>query len=259
MPQTDTWSSSSPPYFGMEVPDLEPSTLIHVLFVDESRFSFYHSNGRAQVRWPVGERLVDCCIQGTDFAAQPSWHGCFPSGRIIRADGGGWYCFIHILCRNLLPWTCTHFQRNIVFVHVDVLTGPDSSRQLSYALRNASTRFSYCNTEVHEQVLFIWHCCVFLVWLNQRFTEFELFETKFRVWHSCWELLDADVSTEMTTSRGTTSFHNCLKKWKAWRLLMLSETTSWDGALEHYKRANMYNWGYTPMLMNLTLYKNGNR
>ena len=60
-------------------------------------------------------------VASKEQISQPNHHGmgCFPSGRIIRADGGGWYCFIHILCQNLLPWTCTHFQRNIVFVHVD--------------------------------------------------------------------------------------------------------------------------------------------
>ena len=38
----------------------------YVIFADDSKFSIYHSNGHAWVRWCVDVRLVDCCIQETD-------------------------------------------------------------------------------------------------------------------------------------------------------------------------------------------------
>ena len=65
----------------------------HVIFANESRFSLYHCDGHAWVRWCVGERLVDCCIQEMDENVGPSFQclGCFSCIRQIGASGGGWH------------------------------------------------------------------------------------------------------------------------------------------------------------------------
>ena len=44
----------------------------HVMIADESRLSLYHCDGHARVRRHVGERLVECCIQETNWNVGPS-------------------------------------------------------------------------------------------------------------------------------------------------------------------------------------------
>ena len=106
----------------------------HVLFADESRFSRYHCDGRAWVRWFVGERLVDCCIQKTDGNFGPSfmvWEAFHASGKseLVVVDGKvNQQHYIGISHQNLHPWARATFQRHFVLVHDN--TTPHTARNM---------------------------------------------------------------------------------------------------------------------------------
>ena len=63
-----------------------------VIFADESRFWLYNCDGRAHIRQPHGERLVDCCIQKKGGNSSPSlmvWGAFHASGKseLVVVDG----------------------------------------------------------------------------------------------------------------------------------------------------------------------------
>ena len=67
----------------------------HCIFIDESRFSLYHSDGRVRLRRRQGERLIDACVQPNDGNRGPSVMVC---GAIHHGRGVSWSWWME-------PWT----------------------------------------------------------------------------------------------------------------------------------------------------------
>ena len=87
-----------------------------VIFADESMFWLYNCDGRAHIRQPHGERLVDCCIQKMgEISAPPSWYGVLSMHQVNRS----WWWWMGrstsnttLASKNVLPWAKATFQKN---------------------------------------------------------------------------------------------------------------------------------------------------
>ena len=82
----------------------------HCIFIDESRFFLYHSDGRVRVRRRQGERLIDACVQPNDGNRGPSvmvWdviHHGDRSDQVVVDGAMNWHGYIQILRNQMLPW-----------------------------------------------------------------------------------------------------------------------------------------------------------
>ena len=99
----------------------------HCIFIDESRFSLYHSDGRVRVRCRQGERLIDACDKPSDGNRGPSamvWGGIHQGGRseLVTVDEAmNRNRYIQILRNQMLQSATGVFGRNFVYVQDNFL------------------------------------------------------------------------------------------------------------------------------------------
>ena len=90
MPQTNSWSPSTPLHIGTQAPDWNHPHWSHLIFADVFRVSLYICNGRARKFRHTAERLVDCWIQET--RDQNGWDWPWTHQQISR-DQYWWFHF----------------------------------------------------------------------------------------------------------------------------------------------------------------------
>ena len=104
----------------------------HCVFSDGSRFTLFHSDGRARVRRRQVKRLIDACIQPTDGNLGPLamvWGAIHHGGRseLVVLDGPlNRHCYIRLLRESMLSWVTGVFGGN--FMHAQDNAPPHTAR-----------------------------------------------------------------------------------------------------------------------------------